>query len=89
MEWFRDISKAFGWAVGAAGIAVALPYTGLFSGLAPVIAPLVIAPVVAYQYHRSARIAWLVAAWLAVLVAVAASLIAWAFRDFHFRAIQG
>jgi hypothetical protein len=89
MTWFRDTLKALGWAAGAAGVAAAAGLTGLTSGLGPVVLPLLAAPPLAYGYHKSGRVAGLVAMWLVALVAAFAGFVAWVFRDFQFRAIQG
>jgi len=62
---------------------------GLFSGVTRLILSLVVAPVVAYRWHHSRRLAVLVAGWELVLLVAAALALAWAFRDFKFRAIQG
>ena len=89
MTWFRDILKGLLWAAGAAALTFAVAYSELTHGLAPLIAILAVAPVAAYQVHRSPRIAWLTLGWILLLVGAFVGWVWWAFRDFQFRAIQG
>ena len=89
MSWLRDIFKALGWAIAAAAISITLGLSGVVSGPLPALLPLVAAPILAYRWHKSGRLAGLVAAWLVVLVAAGVLLLLWDLQDFKFRAIQG
>ena len=89
MAWLRDGSKALLWAAGAFLVAFALLRSELFGGLSPLTLPLTLTPVAAYRWHHSRRLAALVAGWELVILVAAALSVAWAFRDFKFRAIQG
>jgi hypothetical protein len=89
VNWFRDIVKALGWAVAAIALAVAAVFAGLTHGLTPPVATLGFAPLAAYGFHRSPRIAWLTLAWVLLFVGAIVAWVWWAFKDFHFRAIQG
>jgi len=89
MSWLRDALNALAWAVAAATMGVALALSGLVGGLVPIVLPLAVAPILAYRWHGSSRVAWLVGSWVVVLVASAVVLLLWVFRDFRFRAIQG
>jgi len=87
--WLRDILKGLLWAVGAAALVIGVAYSGFSHGLAPLVVIPALAPVAAYQVHRSPRVAWLTLGWVLLLVGAFIGLVLWAFRDFHFRAIQG
>lgn len=89
MNWFRDISKGLLWAVGAAALAVAVASAGVIHGLIPLLLVLALGPAAAYRFHASPRVAWLTLAWVLLLVGCVIGWVLWAFRDFHFRAIQG
>ena len=86
MNWLRDVLLALLWAVVAASLSVALEVCGLVAGFVPILLPLVAAPMLAFRWHRSRRIAWLVAAWVLVLAAAGILYLVWEFRDFQFRA---
>jgi hypothetical protein len=81
--------KALGWAVAAVALAVGAAFSGVTHGLAPPVALLGFAPLAAYGFHRSPRVAWLTLAWVLLLAVAFAAWVWWAFRDFRFRAIQG
>ncbi len=89
MTWLRDGSKALVWAAAALLVALALLSSRVFGGVAPFALALSLTPGAAYRWHQSRRLAALVAAWEVVLLVAAALALAWAFRDFKFRAIQG
>jgi len=89
MTWLRDIAKASVWATVAFLIAIAFLRAGLFGSVTPLVLTLVVAPVAAYRWHHSRRFGALVAGWEVVLLVAAGLALAWVFRDFKFRAIQG
>jgi hypothetical protein len=89
MNRLRDTLKALGWAVGASAVCLLLAASGAIHGLAPHLAPLAVAPVLAFFYHRSRRIVGLVIGWECLFATAAVLWLLWAFRDFQFRAIQG
>lgn len=88
MGYFRDALKALAWAVVAASLFFALAHSGWVLGSSSVL-PLLAAPLVAFRWHHSGRIAGLVAVWLLVLGAVAVALFFWAIRDLQFRGPSG
>ncbi len=89
MNWFRDILRGLLWAVGAAVLTAGVAYSGLTHGLAPLVLVLALGPAAAYRFHRSPRVAWLTFGWVLLVVGAVVGWVLWAFRDFHFRAIQG
>lgn len=88
-SWFRDVLKGLLWAVCAAAVTAVVSFSGVIHGLALLVAILALAPVAAYGFHRSPRVAWLTLAWVLLLVGIFIGWVLWAFRDFQFRAIQG
>lgn len=89
MTWLGDILKGLLWAVCAAALTVAVALSGVTHGLAPLVLVLALGPAAAYRYHRSPRVAWVTLAWVLLFVGGFIGWVLWAFRDFHFRVIQG